>query len=82
MKTYRYTPSSSVLAFGWVWILVAAVFYLLETVASAPVMLAGIAAAVASLTGYVCIRFIPPRLGEILGLIGWILLPLSFLCHT
>ncbi len=59
--------------------MVYAVFYLLETVAAAPVTLAGISAAVASFVGYILIRFIPPRLGEILGLVGWILLPFSFL---
>jgi hypothetical protein len=79
MKQYKYTTSSLVLAFGWVWIWVYLVFHLLDVVLKAPLAVAGVGAALASLSGYLLTGFIPPRFGEILGLTGWILMPLSLL---
>jgi hypothetical protein len=79
MKPYKYTTRSFVLAFGWVWIWVYLVFYLLDVVLSAPLAATGTCAALASLMGYILTGFIPPRFGEILGLVGWVLAPLSLL---
>jgi len=74
---YRYTTSAFILAFGWVWIWVYLVFYVLEKILSLPIAVTGICLALASLIGYVTIHYIPPKLGEALGLLGWILIPLS-----